>query len=106
MAYVNYHREKKHFIRKWLRHYAPDYAWTSARDLFLMCEQQYEDVDYNCFIVTLCWMKRQGHFAAKPSVHRQTERGKIGHLYLWITPRPICRKPRPSLRSQNVLKSD
>jgi len=71
------------YLRDFILNIAPDFCWCTAKDLFLMCEQLYEDVSEEAFTVTLCSLRH--HFETKPwpgYVQRDSERGRPGGLYL------------------------
>ena len=72
-------------IGKFLKNYAPDFCWCTGHDLFLLAEQEFEDIEYHSFVVTLSKLKKKGVFEYKPDnskLERRTDRGTRGGLYL------------------------
>ncbi len=69
------------------RYVAPDFCWLTAKELFLMAEQIDEDIDENCFMVTLCNEARKGLFLARPWPHPTADGGggRPPRQYLRVT---------------------
>ncbi len=75
-------------LTRFLKTLAPDFCWCSAHDLFVMAEQipELEDTPWTSFRTTLYILKKAGWFTVKKLDHGHVNGGRIGDLYLRITP--------------------
>jgi hypothetical protein len=69
-------------IADFILNVTPTFCWCTRRDLFLMMEQLYEDVDESVFIVRFSKMVRAEHFFVKKADFKQGSRGPAPFLYL------------------------
>lgn len=71
-------------ITKFLKQYAPNFCWCTARDLLKMCEVLDEDVEEHVFMITLSKLRKQGYFITRDIENNNSNRGRQPKQYLRV----------------------
>ena len=63
---------------------APDFCWCTSRDIYLMIEQEYEDIDWFSFRTCFGKLSRSGTFIKKDNPYESWDVGLAPPLYLRV----------------------